>query len=81
MDRLKAMHIADFAWGHLGVFVELDTEIRHFTHERGVAMYPFDTVIEDSDFIVVAINEEGEVRLLSREERAILANGDTGAYI
>ena len=55
MDRLKAMHIADFAWGHLGIFMELDTESRYFTDDRGVAMYPFDTVIEDSDFIVVAI--------------------------
>lgn len=81
MDKLKAMHIADFAWGHLGIFMELDTESRYFTDDRGVAMYPFDTVIEDLDFIVVSIDEEREVRLLSREERAILANGDMGAYI
>lgn len=81
MDRLKAMHIADFAYGDLGVFMELDPETRYFTDDRGVAMYHFDTVIEDADFIVVAIDEEREVRLLSREERAILANGDTGAYI
>ena len=81
MDRLKAMHIADFAYGHLGVFMELDTETRYFIDDCGVAMYHFDTVIEDADFIIVAIDEEREVRLLSREERAILANGDTGAYI
>ena len=81
MDKLKAMHIADFTWGHLGVFMELDTESRYFTDDHGVAIYHFNTVIEDSDFIVVAIDEEREVRLLSKEERAILANGDMGAYI
>ena len=81
MDRLKAMHIADFAWGHLGVFMKLDTKSRYFTDDHGEPMYHFDTVIEDLDFIVVSIDKEGEVRLLSMEERAILANGDMGAYI
>lgn len=81
MDRLKAMHIADFAYGHSGVFMEMDAESGYFTDNRGIAMYHFDTVIEDSDFIVVAIDEEREVRLLSMQERAILANGDMGAYI
>lgn len=80
MDRLKAMHIADFAYGYLGIFMELD-ETGYFADDRGVSMYHFSTVIEDPDFIVVAIDEEREVRLLSMKERAILANGDMGAYI
>lgn len=81
MDRLKAMHIADFAYGHLGVFMELDSETGYFEDDRGVSMYHFSTVIEDEDFIVVAIDEEREVRLLSMGERTILANGDMGVYI
>ena len=61
--------------------MNLDAESGYFTNDHGIAMYHFDTVIEDADFILVAIDEEREVRLLSREESYLSQRRHGGGLI